>query len=231
MGKIVAVGGGFDEMEENYSLILHRMELTGKKHPNFLFVPTSAFDVVNQGTLNAQYKAGCAEVDTLCLTDFRMTEDIMAEKIARADIICVPGGNLKFLTHVWRKTGAIKYLLKAYENGAVLTGSSAGAMCWFAEGYDNCDPYEDLTFADGMGIKDYCICPHFEGETWQTFNEAVKTRKRSGIAIDNNVALCLVDGKNYLFKCREDASAWYFDVNDGFKKYNLSENDEILQAI
>ena len=44
MGIIVAVGGGFDEPQEDYALILHTIRLSGKTNPNFLLVPTSQFD-------------------------------------------------------------------------------------------------------------------------------------------------------------------------------------------
>ncbi len=230
MGKIVAVGGGFDEVREDYSLILHTMELTGKAHPRFLLTPTSAFDNVNRDTLSRYFKAGC-EVDTLLLTDARLTEEEIAQKIGSADIIRAPGGNLKYLTHIWRKTGADIYMKQAYRRGTVLTGGSAGAMCWFAQGYDNCALYDEKELTDGIGILPYCFCPHYESESWQTFNEAVYGASYSAIACEDNAAVCFVDGRRYLFKCRDNATAWFFDRSNGFRRTNLEEDAERLQML
>ena len=224
------MGGGFDEAREDYGLILHTIGLTGKTRPNFLLVPTSQFDNVNRDTLSRYFKAGC-EVDTLLLTDTRITEAEIAAKIGQADIIRAPGGNLKYLTHIWRKTGADRYMKQAFERGAVLTGGSAGAMCWFTEGYDNCGLYDEKEFAEGIGIFDYCFCPHAESPAWQSFDEAVKTRARPALAVENNCAVCLADEKRYLFKCREEATAWYYDNANGFQKYDLTLRPELLKRL
>ena len=91
MGKIVAIGGGFD----NDFLVRHILSLCSKKKPNFLHIPTTCYD--NRGTelYSRFFRWGC-EVDMLFLTHDYVTEQMTAEKIRRADIINVPGGNLRF---------------------------------------------------------------------------------------------------------------------------------------
>ena len=230
MGKLIPFCGFDETSEEVWKLTLHTIHVCGKENPDFLLIPTSAFDDFNKGTLNTYNKAGC-NVDKLLLSEPYITEEIVAEKIRWADIISVPGGNVKYLMEMWKKSNAVKYLTEAYESGTVLTGSSAGSMCWFAESYDNCGVYDSKMFVDSMGLKDYVICPHYESPDWVSFDEDVKTRKRNGIAIEDGAALCLIDGKNYILKAKGTETCWFFDSKNNFCKTDLSENEDLLLKI
>ena len=218
MGTIVASGGGFDVYEEIWAMAFHLRSLTGKEHPRFLLIPTTQYDVPNPGTLNCFYKLGC-EVDTLKLTEDWVTPEIIARKTAWADIIRVPGGNLRFCRDTWERTGALKAIKAAYDRGAVVCGSSAGAMIWFESGYDNCDIYDRKTFTPGMGLYPYTVCPHFESEGWQCFAEEVKKQPLPGFAIENGAALCVPPDSNaYVFRAKGSEKVWFFDPEKAFEK-------------
>jgi dipeptidase E len=61
--------------------------------------------------------------------------------IENADIIVVGGGNTLFAVDRWNTTGLIPTLKLAMERGCILTGGSAGAICWFHSGHsDSADP-------------------------------------------------------------------------------------------
>ena len=227
MGKVMALCGFDGEFEEIWKLAFKAIELTGKSNPNFLIIPTSAFDDYNRGTLNCYHKAGC-NVDLLLLTREGGSPETIRQKTEWADMIWVPGGNLKYLKEMWDKTGTTDEIRRAYERGALLFGSSAGSMCWFAEGYDNCAPYDGKMFTPGTGLHPYCICPHFQSENWQSFRQDVRTRKISGIAVEDGAALCLIDGENSVFTSHGTETVRYFDADDGFREYDLKENPGIL---
>jgi len=54
-------------------------------------------------------------------------------------------------------------LRNAYEKGIVMSGVSAGAICWFDKGVT--DSYaEELTIIDCLGIVEGIACPHFDEE-------------------------------------------------------------------
>ena len=78
-----------------------------------------------------------------CKTDvlFLITEQISANEIGRkirwADIIYVGGGNTLQMMRVWRRVGVDRLLKSAYEKGTVLSGISAGAICWFDSGHSD----------------------------------------------------------------------------------------------
>ena len=72
--------------------------------------------------------------------------------LARADIVLVSGGNTLFAVDRWRRFGLDEELRKAAARGCVLTGGSAGAICWFDAGHsDSADPesYANAMLAGG----------------------------------------------------------------------------------
>lgn len=231
MGKIVAIGGGFDGKYANF-LVRHILSLCEKEKPNFLEIPTTCYDGFDTSFYSRFFNWGC-EVDALFVTRDYVTEELIAEKIRRADVIHVPGGNLRFVSEMWKKHNVNKYLKEAFEQGKVLFGASSGSMCWFEEGYDDCGPENEFMFVDCLGLLPYCNCPHYDSEGWQSFNEAVKKQKLSAIACENDAAICFVDDKRYLLKSPErvDARCWFFDANDNFKRYDLDANPDILNSL
>ena len=232
MGGIIAMGGGFDKSEDRVELARLVMKLSGKENPKYLHIPTTGYDFADEGAIGFYSKMGC-DVEILYLTHAYMTEEIVAQKIRSADIINVPGGNLKFCMDTWKKTHADKYLKEAFEQGKVLYGSSSGSMCWFNEGFDDCAPESEFMFVDGLGILPYCNCPHYETGYWQEFNDYIDKAKYSSIACENETAICFIDGKWSVMvsKARPDARVWFFDAEDNYKRYDLTQHPEILERL
>ena len=85
----------------------------------------------------------------------------MAEKPRQ--IIPIGGGNTKSLLAVWRDWGVAEILREAWQSGIVLTGVSAGAICWFEQGLT--DSFSDgLRPLDCLGFLPGSCCPHYDGE-------------------------------------------------------------------
>ncbi|MCR5041412.1 MAG: Type 1 glutamine amidotransferase-like domain-containing protein [Clostridia bacterium] len=231
MGKIVAIGGGFGG-DDSWKLARFVMELSGKSRPNYLQIPTTGYDFADGSSVAVFSKMGC-DVDLLYLTHAYMTEEIIRQKIENADLINVPGGNLRFVSDVWKKTGADKYLKRAFEDGKVLFGSSSGSMCWFEQGFDDCGPEDDFMFYPALGLIPYCNCPHYESAFWSEFDRHVKETPLSSIACENEAALCLIDGTYSVMvsDARRTARAWFFDASDGYKKYDLTACPEVLERL
>ena len=125
-------------------------EATGKAHPKMLFVGTASRDkvayleVVREHFVN---RIGCASVEPLNLVDTTLSEEEIREKIFSADIIYVGGGDTTTMLKIWKQLGVDKMLYEAYQKGIVLSGISAGAICWF-EYYDNMDDITDIEDLD-----------------------------------------------------------------------------------
>ena len=97
----------------------------------------------------------------------------------------------------WQKIkelGVDKLLFEAYNKGIVLSGISAGAICWF-EYYDNGDDIDNieqldiisgLSFIKGFGVPHYnCLTPKEK----KKINNILKDKNIKGWSIDDCVAL------------------------------------------
>ncbi len=193
----------------------HIIELSGREKPRLLFLPTASFDCEDSAPLYAQrfIELGCESFDILFLTDPALSAGQIKDRILSADIIYAGGGNLKFLMDTWTKTGADKCLIEAFNNGAVLSGSSSGAMCWFDWGYDDCGENGSFMFVKCLGLLPRCCCPHFDSEYWKSFEKAIKHCDFEGVAIDNNTALSYCGGQYSIINTEENKSAYFFGTN------------------
>ena len=84
-------------------------------------------------------KLGC---QPSVLTFFKRTPDLRSF-LLNQDVIYVGGGNTKSLLAVWRDWDVVEILREAWQSGIVLTGVSAGAICWFEQGLTD-------SFSDGL---------------------------------------------------------------------------------
>ncbi len=124
-----------------------------------------------------------------------------------ADIIYVGGGNTLFMMRLWRRLGVDEILKSAYHNGTVLSGISAGAICWFDSGHSDSmsfyDP-EDWRYINvkGLGLIEGIHCPHYNSTTRgvprrKHFREMIRKIGGVGIAMENNCAIEFIDGRFY----------------------------------
>ena len=230
-GKIIAIGGGFGD-DARVTLARRVWELSGKARPRLLHIPTSGYDFPDGGDVSFYYKLGF-DTDILYVTHAYMTEALAAQQIRAADVVHVPGGNLRFLAEHWKRAGIEKYLREAYEQGKVMFGSSTGSMCWFRQGYNDCGPLDSFEFIDALGLLPYCNCPHYESAFWQSFNDRVKETPLSSIACENETAVCCIEGEWSLMLSgnRPDARVWFFDAANGYERIDLRLRPDILETL
>ncbi len=134
-------GGGFYRDAENLELEKYVIRQTGVDKPRVAFVPTASGepDHYVSSFYAAFLKLGC---QPSVLTFFKRTPELRSF-LLNQDIIYVGGGNTKSLLAVWRDWGVTEILREAWESGIVLTGVSAGAICWFEQGLTD-------SFSDGL---------------------------------------------------------------------------------
>lgn len=228
MGKIVSIGGGRYENGEIKNIIEYIVSLseTGKK---VVYLPTAGFDDMEdvEPIKKLFTDAGC-DFSALLLTDKTLNKKDIADTILNADIIYVGGGNVKFMMDTWNETGASDVLRRAYEKGIVMSGYSAGAICWYKVGYDDCGENHSYMFYDCLGILPYCYCPHYESENWQSFKQAVKALNISGVACEDGAALVYIDGKYSTICGNEDGDIYFLDCNNNHSEIKLNKTADIL---
>ena len=104
MAKFVTIGGG--NLREGDTLAIDRCiaALAGRERPRVLFIPTASHDA--GGYVNAVSRVyrhlGCSFSTLLYFIDPAAAEHA-AEKVEKADIIYVGGGNTQLLLETWRR--------------------------------------------------------------------------------------------------------------------------------
>jgi dipeptidase E len=114
----------------------------------------------------------------------------LRELALASDAILVCGGNTANMLAVWRVHGFDTILREAWEAGVLLTGWSAGMICWFEAGVtDSFSPRLD-GMRDGLGLLPGSACPHYDGEELRrpVYTKLVRKGFPAGIALDDGVA-------------------------------------------
>jgi len=149
----VFVGSGSDGMSDPRiaQLILQMAASNQQKQKQnhiltVLYLGTATYDLDCFFQRQTQWFANHknCRVTSLALADPKNipSPQIIETRVKEADILVVGGGNTLFAVDRWKLTpGLIPLLRQAMQRGAVLTGGSAGAICWFDGGHsDSMDP-------------------------------------------------------------------------------------------
>jgi dipeptidase E len=190
---IIAMGGGGFSMEpDNPLLDRYLIAQTGRSDPAVCFVPTASGDsdtyIVKFYT--AFVALGCQATH---LSLFRPPRDLEAFVLAQ-DAIYVGGGNTKSLLALWREWGLDRLLRRAWQQGVILGGISAGSICWFEQGLTDSLPGE-LTPLNCLGLLPGSNSPHYDGEPERrpAYQRLIAGGEMAdGLAADDGVALHFV---------------------------------------
>ena len=128
-----------------------------------LFVMTATGDDPAYIARSHQALAGYScDVDHLKL--FTQPTGPVSEVIGQADVIWVGGGSVANLLAVWRVHGVDEAMHDAWERGAVLSGVSAGSICWHVGGpTDSFGPTLQPIY-NGLGLLPYGNGVHYDSE-------------------------------------------------------------------
>lgn len=114
----------------------------------------------------------------------------LREVALEQDVILVTGGNTANAIAIWRTHGFDEILREAWEEGVLLTGWSAGMICWFEHGVtDSFGP--DLAPMKCLGLLPGSACPHYDGEERRrpAYQRLVAGGFPAGIGADDDVGL------------------------------------------
>ena len=67
------------------------------------------------------------------LSHFNLTSNVdgFSKWLLSKDVVYIGGGNTVFMLEIWKKNKLEDVFRDAYEKGIILSGISAGAVCWF----------------------------------------------------------------------------------------------------
>ncbi|MDC6406132.1 MULTISPECIES: peptidase E [Maribacter] len=170
---------------------------TGKNKPNLCFIPTASGE--DPEYIKSFYEV-CSQIDvvphvmSVWINSYDQKESF-EEIILRMDAIVVGGGNTLNMLAIWKAQGIDVALKKAYDNGVVMGGGSAGSLCWFNAGTTDSRPKE-LSIVNGMSFIDKSHCPHYNSETSRRplYHKNILSGKLSdGYACDDRSAIHFIN--------------------------------------
>jgi peptidase E len=111
------------------------------------------------------------------------------------DVILIGGGNTANMLAVWRVHGFDRVLREAWESGVVLTGWSAGMICWFEAGVTDSYGPQLEGMRDGLGFLPGSACPHYDGEAERrpVYERLIQEGFPAGIALDDRAGVHYVE--------------------------------------
>lgn len=202
MKKIIAIGGGEIRNKTTAKIDAYVASLAkvhaGDKRANALFLGTASHD--SMPYFNSFRKTYTSDFDIkaeVALTVYgEMDLDRIKGKIEKADAIYVGGGDTLYMLKRWEEFGITPLLKQAYDNGTILVGLSAGAICWFTDMYTDSDILNGGTeykFYKGLGYLQGLCTPHYNERP--EFDEKFALSKfTNAIAIENDCAVEYTNG-------------------------------------
>jgi peptidase E len=90
--------------------------------------------------------------------------DDVREHMLSQDVIWVYGGSVAGLLALWRLHGLVAVLHEVWQAGVVLTGVSAGSICWHAGGTTDSFGPDLRPITDGLAFLPYSNGVHYDSE-------------------------------------------------------------------
>lgn len=193
---------------ENPLLDTYVLDAAPVARPRITLLPTASGD---SDRLIAQFYTAFNRYDCRPrhVSLFRQATD-MAERLLDTDILYVSGGNTRNLLAIWHVAGVTPLIKRAWEQGIVLGGVSAGAICWFEQGHT--DSAGDLRALDGLGYLPGSCSPHYDGEIHRrpSYRALIAAGAiKPGLALDDGVAAHFIGTeRTRLVSSRPNARAW-----------------------
>ena len=201
---LIAIGGGEIKNKTTLKIDEYIANLAklhaGEKRANALFFGTASHDSMPYfNSFRKTYTSVFdikAEVGLLVYGEMDMQK--IKDKIEASDCIYVGGGDTVFMLDLWKQKGVDKLLIEAYNNGKIICGLSAGAICWFSDMYTD---YEIMrgnsasySLHKGLGLINGLITPHFD-EREKDFTETfLKSEFSAAYAVENDAAIVFKNG-------------------------------------
>jgi len=184
--------------------------------------PDQNHERVAQNAVNWFKKLGAVHVAALPLIDRHSADDdTVVKALLQSKLIYMPGGFPRHLEQSLSGSKGWQAMRKAHQLGAVLAGSSAGAMILCGHYYD---PYEKQIYK-GLGlIPNACILPHHNtfGRNWsrelaQRLGDAILIGidEKTGMINDGPAGQWQVYGAGGVTRYRKDRIA-HFHAGESF---------------
>ena len=197
--RILAMGGVHLVPDTvDWPLLQFALDLSGPERPRICMLGTAGGESP-EGLANF-YATFARRAEPTHLDLFGRTIADVEGFLLEQDVILVAGGNTANMLAIWRIHGVDKALKRAWEDGVVLAGWSAGANCWFeGSSTDSFGPGLDA-LRDGLKLLPGSFCPHYDSESLRRprLEELIGSGALpDGFAADDSVGL-LFEGRTFV---------------------------------
>lgn len=173
-------------------------DLTGKSKPAICYLPTASGDHADNIRF---WEHICRSLDLephvlRVWGDSESLKQSFAETLAGMDAVVVGGGNTLNMLGIWASQGIDTLLRQALDRGVILSGGSAGSLCWFREGVSDSRPVA-LSVVRGLGLLPFSHCPHYDrAEKRACYDDLVaRGEVPAGYACDEHAGILFTNGK------------------------------------
>jgi peptidase E len=188
--QIVALGGGGFRMRDSPLLDTFLLRLAGKSRPKICFIGTASGDA--ETYVRRFYQVfDTSRCRPSHFPVFSTPPRPAREHLLSQDLIYVGGGSTVNMLALWRLHKLDAILREAWENGTILSGPSAGAICWF-EGSVTASLGEGIKpFREGLAFIPGSFCPHYEDDQARTatYRSLIARGFPAGIGAPETVAV------------------------------------------
>ncbi len=223
--KIIAIGGGGFTHQSEPELDEFVLSQCNKSKIRFGFLPTASKD--DNKKIELFYRG--LKKYNLELSHFELCNNVNGfEKwIFKNDIIYVGGGNTSYMLKLWENNKLKDIFKKAYENGTILCGVSAGAICWFEWSLTDSLGREFMPLKGINLIAGSCTPHSSDFKRMKKFQSHISDDKLpSGIAIDDGVAVLFVNGyPSEVYSSKNASDAYFIDKDNKISlKHHILKN-------
>lgn len=197
MKQIFVMGGGGFTRDHDLKLEKYLLSLSAVQNPKIGFLPQASNE--SRDYILKFYQSFLSLGATpMWISLFGRVDPSWKDKLLQQDIVYVGGGNTRSMLALWKEWGVDEVLREAYDRGIVLSGLSAGMLCWFEQGIT--DSVWPLGFVNGLGFIPGSGCPHLdtEPERLPFFQKSVAAGIiQPGYGLYDDTGVHFVDGKLY----------------------------------
>jgi len=216
MPRMVALGGHeFRSASSELSIVDHLLRLTGVDRPRVCLLPTASGDpaVAIQNYYSILDRFDC-EASHISLFRLERERIDLSRHLLAQDLIYVAGGSMLNLVAIWRAHGLDVIMRAAWRRGTLISGQSAGAMCWFERGITASGGSPQV--ADGFGLVPGSLSVHYgrDPERRDAYLAAVGSGLAPGFALDDGAGI-MFEGSRPVeaFAARLDARVVRVELN------------------
>lgn len=209
--KIIALGGGNIGEKEIGKFMPYETEVFDKEiinisdspKPKVLFVGLADPQNLQEyfyyfsNVFSKKYGCLCKNIELSDLCNHQKLDNLFDW----CDIVYVGGGNTFTLINLCEKYGLTQRLLQSYNQGKVMSGVSAGGMCWFKYGNTvNPNNREVLLKQSCFNFENLVFSPHCDeiNGHFENVQNLILNEKLVAISLSNCSALEIIDDK---FRC------------------------------